>query len=290
MSGTYDSTVPDVVGTGTLTLRSGSGSPVDLTINNTNDEPSQIRDAVNALNMGITAGIFQDAAGNERLFFRPTTAGEGFSVDVSDDDGNDNNSIGLSALLHTDIKSNLTSNALGVEALILDDGTNKRMVMEATPANTTFTIDVDEAADGWNGAADIDTTGLSNLYHQSSAVSNLTGNAWNSVTFFSIMEHFDNALSTNNLKGIEASILFMDGALDSVVNTTADVGSRLKYFEDQQVRLEDNGVSFKKSLSILEDADIAASAMELTKIQTTLEAMRIASVRNLTQSLFDFLG
>jgi flagellar hook-associated protein 3 len=278
MSGTYDSTVPDVVGTGTLTLRSGSGSPVDLTINNTNDEPSQIRDAVNALNMGITAGIFQDAAGNERLFFRPTTAGEGFSVDVSDDDGNDNNSIGLSALLHTDIKSNLTSNALGVEALILDDGTNKRMVMEATPANTTFTIDVDEAADGWNGAADIDTTGLSNLYHQSSAVSNLTGNAWNSVTFFSIMEHFDNALSTNNLKGIEASILFMDGALDSVVNTTADVGSRLKYFEDQQVRLEDNGVSFKKSLSILEDADIAASAMELTKIQTTLEAMRIASV------------
>ncbi len=287
MSGTYDSTVPDVVGTGTLTLQAGSGSPVTLTIDGTNDEPSEIRDAVNTLSMGITAGIFQDAAGNERLFFRPTTAGEGFSIEVDDDDGNDINTSGLSALLHNELKSNLTSNALGVEALILDDGTNKRMVLEPTPTNTTFTIDVDEAADGWNGAADIDTTGLSNLYHQSSAVSNIAGN---SITFFSIMQHFDNALTTNNSEGIEASILFMDGALDSVVNTTADVGSRLKYFEDQQGRLEDSGISFKRSLSNLEDADIAEAAMELTKIQTTLEAMRISSVKNLTQSLFDFLG
>jgi flagellin-like hook-associated protein FlgL len=287
MSGTYDSTVPDVVGTGTLTLKAGSGSPVTLTIDSTNDEPSEIRDAINTLNMGITAGIFQDAAGNERLFFRATTAGESFSIEVSDDDGNDTNTSGLSALHHTDLKSNLTSNALGVEALILDDGTNKRMVLEPMPANTTFTIDVDEAGDGWNGAADIDTTGLSNLYHQSSAVSNIAGN---SISFFSILNHFDNALSTNNREGIESSILFVDGALDSVMNTIADVGSRLKYFEDQQGRLEDSGISFKKSLSVLEDADIAAAAMELTKIQTTLEAMRISSVKNLTQSLFDFMG
>ena len=158
------------------------------------------------------------------------------------------------------------------------------MVIEPTPADQTFSITVAD-----NDGNNTDNAGLSMLYH-TTAASNLTGNAWNPISFFSIMQHFDNALSTNNREGIQASILFMDGALDSVMNTTADVGSRLKYFENQQARMEDDGFSFKKSLSLLEDADIAASAMELTKIQTTLEAMRIASVKNLTQSLFDFLG
>ncbi len=280
----------DTVGEGTLTLKAGSGNATTLQVAAT-DTLTDVRANINALNMGITAGIFTDGA-NERLFFKPTTTGEGISIEVSDIDGNDIDTSGLSELLHTELKSNLTENALGVEALIFDDGTNnKKMVMEATPANTTFTIEVDENDNGnFGDPDDIDTVtpdGLALLYHQSSAVSNLAGN---SISFFSIMQHFDNALSTNDREGIQASILFMDGALNSVVNTTADVGSRLKYFQDQQVRLEDNGFSFKKSLSLLEDADIAASAMELTKIQTTLEAMRIASVKNLTQSLFDFLG
>jgi len=286
MTGPYDSTVPEAIGTGRLILKAGGDSAVTLTVDNTNDEPSQIRDAVNGLNMGITAGIFTDAAGNERLFFRPTTPGQGISIEVTDDDGDDTDSSGLSALHHTDLSSNLTRNALGVEAFVIDDGTNKRMILEPSPSNTSFTIDVDEAGDGWNGADDIDTTGLSNLYHQSSTVTNLN----NSISFFTMLNHFANALTNNDSTGIQASIFLLDGALNSVVNTTADVGARLKYFEDQSVRLEDSGVSFKESLAVLEDADIAEAAMEMTKIQSTLEAMRISTVRNLTKSLFDFMG
>ncbi len=272
------------IGAGKLTFQVGSRAvqTIDVDAATLNDTVSTLATYINSNVTGIEARVATDTVTlEERLYFRPTTTGEGFSIDVDDDDGNDINTSGLSALLHTDVKSNLTSNALGIEALVLDDGTNKRMILESVPASQTFSITV---ADGDGGNAD--NTGLSMLHH-TTATSNMTGNT---ISFFSVMQHFDNALSTNNREGIQSSILFMDGAINSVVKTIADVGSRLKYFEDQQVRGDDNGLLFKKSLSVLEDADIAASAMELAKIQTTLEAMRISAVRNLTQSLFDFMG
>lgn len=282
MTGTY--LTADTVGGGKLTLKAGSGDPETLDVSAT-DTLTDIRANINALNMGITAGIYTDGT-NERLFFRPTTPGEGISIDVDDDDNNNTDTSGLSALIHTELKSNLSSNALGVEALILYDGTNTRMVLEQVPDGTAFTIDIDEGDDGWNDGVDIDTTGLSNLYHQSSTVTNLD----NSITFFEVLNHFANALETNNSAGIQASMFLLDGAMNSVVTTTADVGSRLKYFENQQERLEDSEVSFKESLAVLEDADIAEAAMEMTKIQATLDAMRISTVKNLTKSLFDFIG
>ncbi len=287
MTGTFDSTVPEAVGTGTLTLKAGNGSPVTLTIDSTNDEPSQIRDAVNGLNMGITAGIFTDAAGNERLFFRSTTPGQGISIEVDDDDDNDTDTSGLSALRHTDLTSNLTSNALGIQALVIDDGTDKRLIFESDPAGTSFVIDVDEDNNGtWNEAADTDsTTGLSLLYHASASTSNLN----NDISFFTIMDHLSNALTNNDSAGIEASILLLDGALDSTVKNTADIGSRLKHFDDQKFRMEDSEVSIRERLAVIEDADLAEAAMEMTRIQATLEAMRISSIQNLTQSLFNFL-
>ena len=164
--------------------------------------------------------------------------------------------------------------------------------LSQTRRGTTFSIEVDENSNTTFGeaGAEQDTTGLS-LLHHTAASSNLTGDATvNKVTFFEMLNHFSNALTNNDRAGIQASILLVDGVLDSVVKTTADVGSRLKYFEGQKVRLEDSEVSFRSSLAILEDADVAEAAMEMTKIQSTLEAMRISSVRNLTQSLFDFLG
>jgi flagellar hook-associated protein 3 FlgL len=290
MSGSYDSTVPETVGTGTLTLQAGTGSPVTLTVTNANDEPSQIRDAINALNMGIEAGIFTDAAGNERLFFRPTTPGDAFSIEVSDSDGDDTDMTGLSALSHTYLKSNLTSNALGIEAFVINDSTSKRLLFAPNVPNTSYTIEVDENNNGnFADAADIDTAapdGLALLYHASSATTNLN----NSISFFSVVDHFKNSLVNNDAAGIRGSIFLLDGVIDSLVSTTADAGSRYKYLENQKNQLLDTEVAYRGSLAVLEDADIAKSAMEMTKIQSSLEAMRISSVKSLSQSLFDFLG
>jgi len=286
MSGFY--AVADTIGTGTLTLRAG-GSPVTLTVDASNNTPALLRDAINALNMGIEAGLATDTVSGEvRLFFRPTTPGTPLSINVSGDgDGDNKDTNGLSALLHTDLQSNLSTNALGIEAFVINDTAGKRMLFDSTTPNTSFTIEVDEDNNGsFADAADTDTTGLSRIYHDPSASTNLTG----SISFFTVLAHFKNSLANNDAAGIRGSIYLFDGVLDSLVNTTADVGSRFKYLEEQRDRLLDNKVQYLENRSVLEDADITQAAMEMTKIQTSLEAMRIASLQSLSQSLFDFLG
>ena len=276
MSEFYDTT--DTIGTGSLTLTAGTGSPVTLTVDATNNTPALLRDAVNALNAGIEARLATDTVtGQVRLFFRPTTAGEAFTIEVSNDgDGEDTDSNGLSALLHTDLQSNLTATALGVEAFVINDTAGKRLLFAPTTPNTSYSITVSDS-DG----NDTDTSGLSRI-----ASTNLTG----SISFFMIIDHMKNSLASNDTAGIQGSIFLLDGALDSNINTTADAGSRLKYLDDQKDRLEDNEISYRQSLSVLEDADIAEVALEITKIQSTLEAMRISSMKSLSQSLFDFLA
>ena len=276
MSGLYDTT--DTIGTGTLTLTAGTGSPVTLTVDAANNTPALLRDAVNALDMGIEAKLATDTVtGQVRLFFRPTTAGESFEIEVSNDgDGEDTDSNGLSALLHTGLQSNLTTTALGIEAFVINDTAGKRLLFAPATPNTSYSITVSDS-DGDN----TDASGLSRI-----ASTNLTG----SISFFMIIDHMKNSLSANDTAGIQGSIFLLDGALDSNINTTADVGSRLNYLLNQKDRLEDNEISYTQNLSILEDADISEVALEITKIQSTLEAMRISSLRSLSQSLFDFLG
>lgn len=287
MSGYYS--VTDTIGTGTLKLKAGIGDTVSLTVDGANNTPALLRDAINALNMGIEARLATDTvSGDVRLFFRPTMSGTPISIDVeSDGDGDNNDANGLSALLHTDLQSNLSTNALGIEAFVINDTAGKRILFDSTTPNTSFTIEVDENGNAnFADAADTDTTGLSRIYHNPGVSTNLNG----SISFFTVLDHLKNSLINNDAAGIRGSIHLFDGVLDSLVNTTADVGSRLKYMEEQRDRLLDNEIQFRESLSVLEDADIAQVALEMTKIQTSLEAMRISSLKGLSQSLFDFLG
>ena len=282
MSGLYATT--DTIGTGTLTLTAGNGSPVSLTVDSSNNTPALLRDAINTLNMGVEARLATDTVtGQVRLFFRPTTAGGSFSVEISGDgDGDDKDANGLSALLYSDKQSNLTSTDLGIEAFVINDTAGKRLLFAPTIPNTNYTIEVDEDGNGnFSDAGDTDTSGLSRI-----ASTNLTG----SISVFMIIDHMKNSLSNNDRAGIQGSIFLLDGALDTLIDTTADVGARLKYFNDQSERMEDNEVSYIQSLSILQDADIAEVALEITKVQSALEAMRISSLQSMSKSLFDFLG
>lgn len=136
-SGTFASSA-SVVGTGKLTIEVGtttngtfaakSGtSPVSVTIDNAHQTLGGIRDAINAAGSGVTASIV-NGTGGARLVLRSAT-GEASSVRISasDDDGNNTDTSGLSALAYDPAAaagagSNLTQTQAAQDAKFQIDG------------------------------------------------------------------------------------------------------------------------------------------------------------------------
>ena len=119
------------VGTGTLSLSVGAGSPVDLTIDSNNNTLSGIRDAINAADIGVTASIVNDGAVNPyRLVITSNFSGISNSVNLSvsaDGDGNDADDAGLSQL----INANLAEVQAASDAQVVVNG-----ISIASPTNT----------------------------------------------------------------------------------------------------------------------------------------------------------
>lgn len=274
----------DSIGTGTLTLKAGIGDAVTLAVGplNLNDTPTLLRDAINALGIGIEARVVTDTVtSQERLVFRPTTPGNAISIDVSGDlDGNNTDSNGLSALLHNATTSNLTTNALGIEAQVINGTAGKRMLFRPVVQGTSFTINTLDS-DGNN----TDAAGLSNIYHNSATDTNLN----NPMNYFSTFDHLINSLLNNDTAGINASIFLLDGATDQNLNILAELGSRAAFIAAERQSNEDRTLNTRTNLSQTEDADIITTSSDLVKTQTSLQALMQSSSRIMAQSLFDFL-
>lgn len=101
----------DLVGEGTIRIELGAwdasnvftpktgASAVDISVGPPAKSLAEVRDMVNAANAGITATVLTDASG-ARLVFRSTATGaeNGFKLTVTDTDGNNVDTSGLSAL------------------------------------------------------------------------------------------------------------------------------------------------------------------------------------------------
>lgn len=138
-SGAYAS-MSDIVGTGSLTIQfgtydgtagtftqNGSKPSATITIDSSNNTLSGIRDAINAANAGVSAGIVNDGTGY-RLVITSKDSGVANSIKLTaaDGDGNNTDSSGLSALAYDP-----TATA----------GTGKNLTQLAQARNALFTID-----------------------------------------------------------------------------------------------------------------------------------------------------
>ena len=88
------------LGSGTLNITmAGSVTPIEISVTNT-DSVSEIASKINGSGAGVTAAVLNDASG-ERLLLRSKTTGvtNGFTVSVTDTDGDNTNSAGLSRLV-----------------------------------------------------------------------------------------------------------------------------------------------------------------------------------------------
>lgn len=127
-------TTDTVVGTGTLSIQFGtttydSGSDIysgfvpdgngtiDIEITTENNTLSGVRDAINAADAGVTAVIVNDASGNRLLLTSDKTGAENsIEVTVTDDDGTNLNTSGLSALAFNASATNLQQTVAGENA------------------------------------------------------------------------------------------------------------------------------------------------------------------------------
>jgi flagellar hook-associated protein 2 len=132
------SSATDIVGTGKLTISFGTtgtapasftanADKTDITIDITssNNTLSGIRDAINAKNASVSASIVNDGTGN-RLVITSKDTGEvnSLKVSVADDDGNNTDTGGLSALAYDPVASsnNMTQMTAAKNALLnVDD-------------------------------------------------------------------------------------------------------------------------------------------------------------------------
>ena len=153
---TYASTSA-TVGTGKLTITSGttvynsssdtytsftqkSGtSPVDITIDSSNNTLAGVRDAINASSANVSASIVYDGS-NYRLVIASDSEGAENSVSITtdDDDGNDTNAAGLSNLAFNASATNLAQTQAASDANLTING------LAVTSSSNTVTTAVEE--------------------------------------------------------------------------------------------------------------------------------------------------
>jgi len=142
-SAAYSSTT-DIIGTGKLTISfgtytaadggtpasftaNGSKSDIEIDITSSNNTLAGIRDAINAKNASVTASIVNDGSGN-RLVITSKDTGEvnSLKISVADNDGNNTDSSGLSALAYDPLatSNSMTQLVAAKNALLTVDGLN----------------------------------------------------------------------------------------------------------------------------------------------------------------------
>ncbi|MBE7939207.1 MULTISPECIES: flagellar filament capping protein FliD [Ramlibacter] len=147
------------VGTGTLTLQLGStaadgsftpgaAAAVNITIGAQNNTLSGVRDAINAANAGVTASIVTSPAGAQLVLRSASGAASTVKITAADDDGNNTDANGVSALAYDPAAAagsgrNLTQTQAGQDAKYTLDGialTNSSNTVTGTLQGVTLTL------------------------------------------------------------------------------------------------------------------------------------------------------
>ena len=89
--------------------------------------------------------------------------------------------------------------------------------------------------------------------------------------------------------GLETSLKELDGALNGMVTTLADVGSRYARLESAMQTSKDIELHLQASLSAVENVDMARAMVDLQMQEVAYQAALGATARVLQPSLIDFL-
>lgn len=109
------------------------------------------------------------------------------------------------------------------------------------------------------------------------------------ISVFRVLRDLEIALKTNDKEGVQATLDTLDTALNQVVLTRSQVGSRGMMLDNWMQTLEKSKVDNQTTISSLEDADIFATVSDINKTESTLQATLQTSGKLISPSLMDFL-
>ncbi len=159
----------------------------------------------------------------------------------------------------------------------LSDGTPVRYIQSYDPSTGINTITI-EIGDPLHPAHDI--FAVRNIME----IANLLSHAWR-------YEDLDGTSigETRAMHRIEALAPIIDDARTQVLQRQTELATRRAFLKDETERTKTILNTLKNNLSKTEDADLTEVAVEIKKAETSLEALRIASIKVLSSSLLDFL-
>ena len=106
---------------------------------------------------------------------------------------------------------------------------------------------------------------------------------------FAAVQTLITALQTNNLPGIQAAAAAIDSAHDYLGQQLAFYGSVQNHIASAQDLADKFQTQDQARLSTEQDTDVAATAIQLTQLNTQLNASLAAAAKQRTTSLFDFI-
>lgn len=291
-SGNFAST-NSAIGSGTLTIQFGTYDGGAFTLNP--DKPAQsitidpsqsslagIRDAINKADAGISASIVNDGSGNRIVITSEDTGlSNALKITVSDDDGNNTDSAGLSQLVYdasTGGTTNLTETVAASNATMVIDG------IAISKSSNTIT-DAIEGVTFNLLKADIGTTSKLTVAHNTASVEKSISSF---VDAFNNLNKTISDLSKYNAETRQASVLTGDFTVRSIQNQLRNAMSApLETAGGGLSILAEVGISFQSDGSLKFDSSkLSGIVSDPTKDISTL----FASVGKTSDSQVSFVS
>ncbi len=237
------------VGTGTITIQVGSSSAVDIEINSENNTLSGIARAINSADVDVTASVIDDGNGNYYLTLASNETGTDNTITftVTDDDGNNDDTSGLSSLYTDPANHTLTETQAAENAQLTINGiTVERSSNSISDLIKGVTIELNSESAG-------NTVTLEVSRNFSSIVSKIRGfvDKYNSlVDTFSNLQKYNKATK-------EAGTLLGD-------STTSEIRYRLQTMLHNQVEGVSDDVNGLSRLGVEVDSEGKLSLDEST--------------------------
>lgn len=209
----------DTVGTGTLSITVGGGTPEVFDIDNTNNTLEDVRDAINAADFGVNAVIVNNGTDYQLLLTSEKTGvANSIEITVTDDDGSLIDGTGLSEFSFDATQKNMTDiaaedAALTINGLAITSASNT--VSSAIPG-VTFNLK------GETGAQPVSITVSKDTGAVSSAV-NAFVNAYNSLNKqVKDLTNYDPETQQAGLLLGDSTVLSISSLLRNALSESAD--------------------------------------------------------------------